>query len=127
MRSAVRLNPESKQFQDEYLEALQQNHKLFRVFYLACEFVAQAEAMADFAFMDHRLVVFQTFSYRAYCSLCACPLVDQRNRPRSRVRLATEIKISVNTMHQPVCPRRHTGYFFKHSAEVGKVVEAGQF
>ncbi|WP_138495857.1 tetratricopeptide repeat protein [Paenibacillus pinistramenti] len=32
IRSAVRLNPDSRQFQDEYLEALQQNHKLFRVF-----------------------------------------------------------------------------------------------
>ncbi|MRN54984.1 tetratricopeptide repeat protein [Paenibacillus monticola] len=32
MRSAVRLNPEDKQFQDEYLETLQQSNKLFRIF-----------------------------------------------------------------------------------------------
>lgn len=32
MRSAVRLNPEDKQIQDEYLEALQHSYKLFRVF-----------------------------------------------------------------------------------------------
>ncbi|WP_223066353.1 tetratricopeptide repeat protein [Paenibacillus caui] len=32
MRSAVRLNPENKQFQDEYLEALQHNVPVFRIF-----------------------------------------------------------------------------------------------
>lgn len=32
MRNAVRLNPEDKQIQDEYLEALQHSHKLFRMF-----------------------------------------------------------------------------------------------
>ncbi|MBW5446399.1 tetratricopeptide repeat protein [Cohnella sp. CFH 77786] len=32
MRSAVRLNPESRQFQNEYLEALQHNQIVFRIF-----------------------------------------------------------------------------------------------
>ena len=32
MKQAVRLHPDDKQFQDEYLEALQHNHKLFRLF-----------------------------------------------------------------------------------------------
>jgi len=32
MRNAVRLNPEDKQIQNEYLEALQHSHKLFRIF-----------------------------------------------------------------------------------------------
>ncbi len=32
MKQAVRLNPDDKQFQNEYLEALQHNNKLFRLF-----------------------------------------------------------------------------------------------
>ncbi|MFC3797710.1 tetratricopeptide repeat protein [Cohnella sp. GCM10012308] len=32
MKSAVRLNPDEKQFQDEYLEALQLAHPMFRIF-----------------------------------------------------------------------------------------------
>ncbi|MDG0793629.1 hypothetical protein OMP38_24460 [Cohnella ginsengisoli] len=32
MKSAVRLNPDDKQFQDEYLEALQRAHPMYRIF-----------------------------------------------------------------------------------------------
>lgn len=39
MKSAIRLNPDEKQFQDEYLEALQRAHPLYRIFAVPGKYV----------------------------------------------------------------------------------------
>jgi tetratricopeptide (TPR) repeat protein len=44
MKTAVRLNPEDKQFQDEYLEALQNSQKLFRAFLWPTKFLRRLKS-----------------------------------------------------------------------------------
>ncbi len=48
MKTAVRLNPEDKQFQDEYLEALQNGHALFRAFLWPTKFLRRLKTWQIF-------------------------------------------------------------------------------